>query len=48
MKGAARMTAPLDPDSFERARESFVAGIKAFESGRLAEAETLVDEKSAA
>ena len=41
MKGAARMTEPLDPNPFERARESFVAGIEAFESGRLAEAEAL-------
>ena len=41
MKGAARMTEPLHPDPFERARENFVAGIEAFESGRLAEAEAL-------
>lgn len=33
------MTEPSNPDTFERARVHFVAGIQAFESGRLAEAE---------
>ena len=41
MKGAARMTEPMNPETFERARTQFVAGIEAFESGRLAEAEAL-------